>query len=87
MRAQQSLDFPVLSDPKREAIRGYRVVDPDSNPFLNPRGHANIARPSVFVIDGAGVIRWKYIGENAADRPSPATILDKVRSVAGKNAS
>ncbi|MBM3214409.1 redoxin domain-containing protein [Candidatus Poribacteria bacterium] len=81
--ADHKLAYPVLSDPKRKAVVAYGVLDPESNPFTNPGSHANIARPATFVIDGGGVIRWKHVGTSTSDRPSVATIISQLRSVAG----
>ena len=37
-----------------------------------------LAAPSMFIIDADGVIRWKYIGEAAGDRPTLAVIKEQL---------
>ncbi len=34
-----------------------------------------IARPAAFVIDGAGVITYRYVGEDPRDRPPVEALL------------
>ena len=63
------LRYPVLSDVQREYIGRYGVLHPKEG----------IARPSLFVIDREGMIRWKYVGANAADRPTTAEVLAELR--------
>ena len=48
---------------------------------LNPQDN-NLARPSTFVIDSSGVIRWKYLG-STYDRPSPQQVLDALADISG----
>lgn len=69
--APLGLSFPLLSDEDRRTISAYDVVDVTTN----------IALPATFVLDGEGIVRWKYIGEGKADRPSTQTVLDEVRKV------
>jgi peroxiredoxin len=65
------LTFPVLSDSYRNFIRAYDVLHPQEQ----------IARPSVFVIDKEGTIKWQYIGMSAGDRPEMATILQELKGI------
>jgi len=53
------LPFPLLADPDGEVIRRYGVWDEEGG----------IARPAIFVVDGGGVVRYVYVGEDFADRP------------------
>lgn len=39
-----------------------------------PKGRP-IARPAAFVIDGEGVIRYRYVGDDPRDRPSADELL------------
>ena len=73
--------FPLLSDPGRKTIGDYKTRDPESNPFFAPNArYPNISKAAVFVIDGRGFIRWKYVAENLRDRPSTKAILDAVEA-------
>ena len=38
----------------------------------------NIARPALFVIDGAGVIRSIFVGENQEEFPGPEEIVGEL---------
>ena len=58
--------FPVLSDQNRETIKAYGVLS-----------IANIARPSAFVIDKGGIIRYKSIGDTT-NRESIETLIEEL---------
>ena len=58
--------FPVLSDQNRETIKAYDVLS-----------IANIARPSAFVIDKSGIIRYKSIGDTT-NRESIETLIEEL---------
>jgi peroxiredoxin len=60
-------DFTFLSDP------GHRVVDRYG--LLNPNDARGIPHPTTFVIDKAGVVRWKFIEVNYKIRPTNEMIL------------
>jgi peroxiredoxin len=67
------LTFIVVADPSRETIRRYGL--------LNPRDQS--ATPATFVIDRRGLVRYRYVGASAADRPDVREVLDAVRKAAG----
>ena len=69
--AELGLTFPILSDSSRKYIRDYDVLHPQEG----------IARPSMFVVDREGIIRWKHVGMNAADRPPMADVLEQLRAI------
>lgn len=60
------LPFSLLSDPEGDVPRLYDVWDEDGQ----------IARPAIFVVDGRGVVRYAYVGEDFADRPGDEPIYD-----------
>ncbi len=68
-KASLRLKFTILPDPNKEVIRRYSVLHPDEG----------IARPAVFIIDKEGVVRFHYIGKNAADRPKNVRLLSALR--------
>jgi peroxiredoxin len=68
-----SLPYPVLSDPDHRVVDQYAVY--------NLLGDS-LATPSVFIIDMDGVIRWAYVGQSSADRPSNETILGQLGELA-----
>jgi peroxiredoxin len=68
-----SPDFTFLSDP------GHRVIDRYG--LLNEADRRGIPHPTVFVIDRAGVVRWKSIEVNYKIRPTNAMILAALADV------
>ena len=61
--AHERLTFPLLSDFNKTVIRQYGVFNED---MIGLKG---IARRAVFVIDKAGVIRYREVLENAGSEP------------------
>lgn len=61
--------YTVLPDPEKKTIRLYGVLHPEEG----------IARPAVFIIDRKGLVRFRYIGKDAADRPMMALLLNVLR--------
>jgi peroxiredoxin len=62
---QEKLNFPLLSDFNREAVEifGVRRAQP-----IGP-GLLGVANRSVFVLDKAGTVRWRWHTENPKDLP------------------
>ena len=56
-REQLGIEFPILSDWKRDAARQYGLLDENSG----------VARRATFVVDKAGVVRKVDIGREALD--------------------
>jgi len=65
-----ALNFPLLSDYTREAIKIYGVELPN---FAGLEGYT-VAKRSVFVIDREGVLRWKWVSDNPGKEPDYAEI-------------
>jgi peroxiredoxin len=49
---QLGLEFPILYDESGDVVKSYGV-------FNEPNGYA---KPSTFIIDTEGVVRWEFIG-------------------------
>jgi peroxiredoxin len=60
------LPFSLLADEAGEVIRRYDVWDEEGQ----------ISRPATFVIYEGGAVRYKYVGEDFADRPRDQPIYD-----------
>jgi glutaredoxin-dependent peroxiredoxin len=60
----ERLQFPLLSDFNKEAIRAYEVFNPD---MIGLKG---IAKRAVFVIDREGTIRYKEVLDDARNEPN-----------------
>jgi peroxiredoxin len=56
---QNQLNFSLLSDYKRNTVEAYGVAFPD---FLGMEGFT-AARRSIFVVDKAGTVRYKWLAE------------------------
>jgi peroxiredoxin len=69
MAQKLNLPFPLLSDPQHGVIQSFGVLD------------GNIARPSTFVVDSTGLIRWSYLGEDRSDRPFNDAILSELAEI------
>jgi peroxiredoxin len=60
------LNFPILSDYSRETIKNYGIVMPN----LGPLQDYNAAKRSIFVVDNAGMIRYKWVSDNPLLEPN-----------------
>ena len=71
------LPFPLLVDARREAAKAYGV-----HYYLSWDG-VNLARPSLFVLDGEGRITFRYVGGNMRDLPVTSVLERFVRLLDG----
>lgn len=62
--------FPLLSDTNAATIRRYDVLHPGAGPHKE-----DISRPAEFLIDKAGIVRWRNLTENIAVRARPDEVL------------
>lgn len=65
--------FPILLDADRRLSKG---LDLFRTEWTGGKGDQNI--PAVFVLDGKGVVRFKYVSQNTLDRPSAAHLLGEL---------
>jgi alkyl hydroperoxide reductase subunit AhpC len=65
----------LLSDPTAKLIRAVGAEN---------EGHwaGLIAAPITYVIDRSGKVRWAYVSDSAADRPSPVALAKAAVAVA-----
>lgn len=73
----RTLDFPLLSDPDHAVIDRYGLrnqADPRNRP---------IPHPATFIIDRAGVVRWKVVETDYRLRPANRDILAALAAVEG----
>ena len=64
------LDFRLLTDAGHRVIDRYGLFNAD-----DPRGR-EITHPATFVIDTAGVVRWRFVQLDYTIRPTNEQILD-----------
>ena len=72
---ESGLPFNILIDATRETLKAYGVwhrVGLDA---------WNTARPSVFLIDRSGTIRYSFIGDRQSEFPSQEEIMTAVRAL------
>ena len=67
---QLGLTFPILYDESGDVVRSYGVYSEG----------AGYARPSTFIIDTEGVVRWEFIG-SASHRTPTRDILEQLESL------
>ena len=75
---QNQLNFPLLSDYARRAVTDYDVALED---FAGMNGYT-AAKRSVFIVDGEGTIRYKWVSEDPAVEPDYDDIAEKLRDIA-----
>lgn len=68
------INYPLYSDPDLKVINSYGVLDAEYD----------IARPSVFVIDKEGRIRYTHVSRDHTDRPMNTTIITALKIVNGR---
>ena len=64
------LPYPLLSDPEGRVIKDWGVWTD---------GEGGIAKPSIFAVRRDGLIAWRYIGRDFADRPTDDQVFDSLR--------
>lgn len=64
------LNFPVLSDYKRETIGKYGIIMKD----LGPLKEYNAAKRSIFIIDEAGNVQYRWVSDDPLIEPDYAEI-------------
>ena len=69
---QQGLTFPLLSDFNKQVIRAYGAFNED---MIGLKG---IAKRAVFVLDGAGVVRYREVLDDARNEPDYQKVYDVV---------
>jgi peroxiredoxin len=70
------LNFPLLSDYKRETIKNYGIVMPN----LGPLQDYNAAKRSIFILDSDGKINYRWISDNPLIEPN----YDEIKDVLAK---
>lgn len=65
---QESIPFPVYLDLGVKVVKHYNLV-------------GDLSKPSTFVLDPTGKIRYLYVGRDADDRPALDRVLDEVKKL------
>ncbi|ADR37047.1 alkyl hydroperoxide reductase/ Thiol specific antioxidant/ Mal allergen [Oceanithermus profundus DSM 14977] len=69
------IDYPLLSDFNKEAIRAFGVVLPEL------KGLKELAQRAAFVADAKGKIRWAWIADNPGQEPPYDEVAAAVRAL------
>ena len=71
------LNFPVLSDYKREVINKYGIIMKD----LGPLKDYNAAKRSIFIVDGDKKIRYSWISDDPLIEPNYNEIKNELNKI------
>jgi glutaredoxin-dependent peroxiredoxin len=72
------IDFPLLSDWDGEVSEAYGVR------YDVWKGHAGLAKRSVFVVGGDGSITYRWYTDDAHDIPDVDEVISALREAAGE---
>ena len=73
---RNQLDFPILSDARRDVVWEYGLLQKGAGP-----GGSDVALPAMVLIDCHGRIIWQYVSKRVQDRPSVEAILKVVETL------
>ncbi len=71
------LPFDLIGDFERKMVTDYGVRRDDVE------GYSGIARRTIFVIDGQGIIRYTWITSREHPQPDYDAVIDEARKAAG----
>lgn len=73
------VQFPLVSDFNRQIVRQFGIDYTEDEPFS---GWYGMSRRSVFVLDGRGIIRWKWVTDDPLVAPEIEEALRAVEALA-----
>jgi len=76
-KEQNKLNFPILSDYNRDAVRAFGVA---LESFAGLRGYTS-AKRSVFILDKEGVVKFKWVSDNPGIEPNYEQVLSELSKV------
>jgi len=71
------LEFPILSDYTRETVKKYNAFHEN---FAGLKGYT-AAKRSIFILDGKGVVRFKWISEDPGKEPDYEEIKKQLAKI------
>ncbi len=74
---QNKLTFPILSDFNRTAVKAYDAYHEN---FIGLNGYT-AAKRAVFVVDKAGVVRYKWVSDNPGVEPNYDEVYKAVEAI------
>jgi peroxiredoxin len=72
-REQYELPFALVADPDHRGIEAYDVIE-----SFEHYGVDTVAQRAVFVIDGDGVVTYRWLADNAGEEPEYDALADAV---------
>lgn len=72
-KAELRLGFTLIPDHRHELLELYDHRERYSQLAVH--------NPAVYIVDRNGIVRWRYFGQDAGDRPDAATIWRALRAV------
>ncbi len=76
-KAKNSLNFDILSDYNREAVRAFGV---ELNNFAKMNGYV-AAKRSVFITDSNGIVRFKWVSEDPGVEPDYEAVKSALQRI------
>jgi peroxiredoxin len=76
-KEQNKLNFPILSDYNRDAVRAFGVALEN---FAGLRGYTS-AKRAVFILDKEGVVKFKWVSDNPGIEPNYEQVLSELSKV------
>jgi peroxiredoxin len=66
------VDFPLLEDKSHEVIGRYGILNPHSPGWPHP---------AIYVLDRAGIVRWRFVEKDYTQRASNEQILQALKAI------
>ena len=76
LQHKAGLTFTLLSDPNLDVIRRYGLLHAGAG----PDGH-DVSRPTEFLVDRSGTVRWENFTEDVRVRPRAKEMLAAARDI------
>ncbi len=73
--ASLGVDFPMLSDWERTVCTDYGVR------YDVWKGHTGVAKRSIFVLDGDGIVRYRWVTDDALVLPDFDEVVTALRAL------
>lgn len=74
---QHKLNFPLLSDFNRNAVKAFGIEDPNFAGGQLP----GVAKRSVFVLDKEGNVRYRWVSDNPGVEPNYDEVTEAIRKI------
>ncbi len=74
---QNKLNFPILSDFNRAAVKAYDAYHEN---FIGLNGYT-AAKRAVFVVDKGGVVQYKWVSDNPGVEPNYDEVIKAVEAI------